>query len=242
MYTSCRVPGNILWQPQATTDLRSSVLGVSWANPSIGSHSVKWIQKWPGRSQANENKVPTVLVYPNSNPQTPSSWGFLSETAAEQNAEDKDYKDWFKTFLDPIYFNKKQVENNTDIPRSIADVEKWYEDYLRLLYRHIEFKLSPELSRTSWQDARIEFLFSVPTTWKPETVENLKSVALRAGFGSGQKHSISIGLTEAEAAAVHTSIEASGIFVVRSHQAQRLRLSLNSRPYPKYFSRRVTSF
>jgi hypothetical protein len=176
---------------------------------------VKWIQKWPGRGQANENKVPTILVYPGNNHQTPCSWGFLSETAAEQNAEDKDYIEWFKTLLDPIRLHKKQVEDSTDAPKSIDDVEKWYEDYLRLLYRHIEFKLSPELSGIAWQDARIEFLFSVPTTWKPEIVENLRSIAQRAGFGCGNKHLMSIGLTEAEAAAVHTSIEASGIFQVR---------------------------
>ena len=156
-----------------------------------------------------------MLVYPSGNDQSPCSWGFLSETTAEQNAEDKEYREWFKTFLDPIYFNEKQAENSADTPKSIADVEKWYEDYLRLLYRHIKFKLSGELSRTSWQDARIEFLFSVPTTWKPETVENAKAIALRAGFGSGQNHSVIMGLTEAEAAAVHTSIEASGIFAVR---------------------------
>ncbi len=154
-------------------------------------------------------------MYPGNNHQTPCSWGFLSETAAEQNAEDKDYIEWFKTFLDPIRLHKKQVEDSTDAPKSIDDVEKWYEDYLRLLYRHIEFKLSPELSGIAWQDARIEFLFSVPTTWKPEIVENLRSIAQRAGFGCGNKHLMSIGLTEAEAAAVHTSIEASGIFQVR---------------------------
>ncbi len=157
-------------------------------------------------------------MYPSNNHETPCSWGFLSETPAEQNAHDKDYIEWFKTFLDPVGLNKRQVEDIKDAPKSIAEVEKWYEDYLRLLYRHIEFKLSPELSGTTWQDGRVEFLFSVPTTWKPETVESLRSIAQQAGFGRGNNHSISIGLTEAEAAAVHTSIEASGIFKVRSCQ------------------------
>ena len=64
----------------------------------------------------------------------------------------------------------------------MKEVEKWYEDYLRLLYRHIEFKLNPELLRTSWHNAKIEFIFSVPTTWKPPTVEKFRAVAERAGF------------------------------------------------------------
>lgn len=94
------------------------------------------------------------------------------------------------------------------------EVEMFYEDYLRLLYTHIEFKLKPELSRTSWHNAKIEFIFSVPTTWKPPTVEKFRAITKRAGFGTAWGHKVSIGLTEAEAAAVHTSVEASGIFEV----------------------------
>jgi hypothetical protein len=174
---------------------------------------VKCLQKWPGRAQAHENKVPTVLVYPIGNP-TPSSWGFLSETAVEQNSDNREHVDWFKTFLDPAQLERKQKTDPADAPRSMGEVKKWYEDYLRLLYRHIEFKLSSELSRTSWHDARIEFRFSVPTTWEPQTVQLFRSIAERAGFGQAPKHSTSIELTEAEAAAVHTSMEASGIFGV----------------------------
>ena len=185
--------------------------GVSYANLSIGSENVKWIQKWPGRSQANENKVPTVVVYP-SNRTVPSSWGFVSETASEQHADDKDYRDWFKTYLDPVRLAQQQQDDPEDAPKSIKEVEKWYEDYLRLLYRHIEFKLASEIQGAAWQDARIEFIFSVPTTWNPEVVETYRIIAQRAGFGGWPSHQVTIGLTEAEAAAVHTSIEASGIF------------------------------
>jgi len=66
--------------------------GVSYANLSIGSETVRWVQKLPGRFQANENKVPTVVVYPKGNDE-PSSWGFLSETAVETTSEDKEYKE-----------------------------------------------------------------------------------------------------------------------------------------------------
>ena len=181
-------------------------LGVSYANLSIGSDTVKWIQKWPGRSQANENKVPTTVVYPNNQSQ-PSSWGFLSESSIEQN---KDIKEWFKTYLDPVRLAQGQRDDPEN--RSLNGVEKSYEDYLRLLYRHIEFKLGPDIQGATWQNARIEFIFSVPTTWAPEVVETFRSIAQKAGFGGWPSHTITIGLTEAEAAAVHTSIEASGIF------------------------------
>lgn len=98
------------------------------------------------------------------------------------------------------------------------EVEKWYEDYLQLLYRYIELKLNPELSGTSWHNAKIEFLFSVPTTWKPQTVEKFREITERAGFGRVWSHKVNIGLTEAEAAAVHTSVEAPGIFEVRVYR------------------------
>ncbi|KAL9614056.1 MAG: hypothetical protein Q9167_001410, partial [Letrouitia subvulpina] len=173
--------------------------------------TVKWIQKWPGRSQANENKVPTILVYPNDQFR-PSSWGFLSETTAEQYAEDKDFKDWFKTFLDPVRLEQKQAEDPIYSPRTIEEVERWYEDYLKLLYKHIEHKLSSELAGQPWHNARIEFIFSVPTTWPPAVVERYRSTVENAGFAQCRNHSLVIGLTEAEAAAVYTALEAPGIF------------------------------
>ncbi|KAF2497224.1 hypothetical protein BU16DRAFT_617235 [Lophium mytilinum] len=193
-------------------DFGMTCTGVSYANLSIGSETVRWVQKWPGRFQANENKVPTVVVYP-TNKSEPSSWGFLSETIAETTAEDKEYREWFKTSLDPQKLLKKQEEDPENTAKSIAEVEKWYTDYLQKLYQYIAFKLESELSGVTWKDATIEFLFSVPTTWAPNpTVELFRSITSRAGFGEHIGHSVSIGLTEAEAAAVHVSTEACGIF------------------------------
>ncbi|OCK79537.1 hypothetical protein K432DRAFT_426449 [Lepidopterella palustris CBS 459.81] len=193
-------------------DFGMTCTGVSYANLSIGSSTVRWIQKWPGRSQANENKVPTILVYPLGQSE-PSSWGFLSETAVELNSEDKEHKEWFKTYLDPYQLLQKQAKDPEAAPKSLAEVEKCYEDYFRKLYQCITHKLGHEISGASWEDARIEFIFSVPTTWAPNpTVENFRTIVNRAGFGTLTNHTVSIGLTEAEAAAVHVSTEASGIF------------------------------
>ena len=86
--------------------MRCSSLGVAYSSLSIGAHTVKCIQKWPGGAQALENKVPSVLVYPN-NSKEPCSWGLLSETATEQMSDEKDYKDWFKTYFDPVRLAEK---------------------------------------------------------------------------------------------------------------------------------------
>lgn len=52
------------------------------------------------------------------------------------------------------------------------------------------------------------FIFSLPTTWNShEMIERkFKNAILRAGFGSvGSNHTVELGLTEAEAAAVYTA-------------------------------------
>jgi hypothetical protein len=181
-------------------------------NLSIGNDTVRWVQKWPGRYQANENKVPTVVVYPTGS-QEPSSWGFLSETIAETTAEDKEYKEWFKICLDPEKLRVRQREDPDGAPGSLQEVERWYGDYLKKMYEYLSFKLGAELSGVGWEEARVEFIFSVPTTWAPvPTVENFKRIVREAGFGLHHGHSLTIGLTEAEAAAVHVSTEAPGIF------------------------------
>ena len=80
-----------------------------------------------------------------------------------------------------------------------------YCDFFRFLYQTIQLKLKGELANR-WEDASIEFIFSVPTTWKPvPTIERFRSTIERAGFGRYPNHKIDIGLTEAEAAAVHTA-------------------------------------
>ena len=101
-----------------------------------------------------------------------------------------------------------------------------YQDYFVFLYQYIESKLQMELP-SRWEDARIEFIFSVPTTWKPHpTVERFRSITARAGFGRYPNHKSTIGLTEAEAAAVHMSRESPAIFRVRIGELCR---SLNAR-------------
>jgi hypothetical protein len=93
-----------------------------------------------------------------------------------------------------------------------------YCDFFRFLYQTIQQKLQGELANR-WEDANIEFIFSVPTTWRVvPTVERFRSTIERAGFGKHPNHKADIGLTEAEAAAVHTArvfpklFNASGFF------------------------------
>ena len=87
-----------------------------------------------------------------------------------------------------------------------------YTDYFHFLYRTIEQRLKGELAST-WEDAKIEYIFSVPTTWQPvPTVERFRRIIAAAGFGSNPNHKADIGLTEAEAAAVYMARNMPGLF------------------------------
>jgi hypothetical protein len=44
--------------------------------------------------------------------------GFLSETIVETTAKDKEYKEWFKTSLDPEKLRQKQLEDPAGAPES----------------------------------------------------------------------------------------------------------------------------
>ncbi|KAH7394392.1 hypothetical protein BKA66DRAFT_411060 [Pyrenochaeta sp. MPI-SDFR-AT-0127] len=193
-------------------DFGMTCTGVAYCNVSTGADTVRHIQRWPGRTQANENKVPTLLVYPENSP-TPSSWGFLAETAQETSGAGHESREWFKIMLDEELLEqmRKNSSDPSKVPQ-IQEVEKWYTHYFQYLYRTIEARLKGELAST-WEAARVEFIFSVPTTWKPiPTVERFRKVISLAGFGSHPNHTASIGLTEAEAAAVHTARSMPGIF------------------------------
>lgn len=185
---------------------------MAYALPKNGGN-IRWIQKWPGRAQANENKVPTVLVYPHEHDR-PSSWGFRSiQNKAEQNPLHGNVREWFKTSLDPANIATMRKRDPTDTTAH-EDVRHWYRDFFTLLYEHVEQKLSQELPNFEWSAANIEFLFSMPTTWNHQIVEMFREIVGQAGFGgpANAQHTVTMSLTEAEAAAVHVSTEAAGVF------------------------------
>ena len=70
-------------------------------------------------------EVPTVLVYP-KNSTSPSSWGFLSEKPTEQMSENKECKEWFKTFLDEdkLWQAQRSLQSQGVCPSSIQEVEQ----------------------------------------------------------------------------------------------------------------------
>jgi hypothetical protein len=156
--------------------------------------------------------VPTLLSYSREN-QSLQTWGFGADQRGEHTNPDREIVDWFKVYLDDGVLSMMRKHDPINTPKSAVEVERWFEDYLRELCMHIESRLSAELPvNKTWASSMVEFVFSVPTTWPPPTVERFRSIVSRAGYGKNPSHSITVGLTEAEAAAVSTSVDAPGMF------------------------------
>ncbi len=148
--------------------------------------------------------MPTAICYKDGRV---SSWGFGATT--DDEIEDRSgYKEWFKTLLDPNEYKRRKEEDRSSVPRSHDEVRNYFRDFLRKLYSYIE--KFPEIQGLTggmpWKDTNVEFSFTVPTTWTSVGItKDYETIIREAGFGKpGTNHSVSVGLTEAEAAAVHT--------------------------------------
>ena len=160
---------------------------------------VKLLQHWPGKEDKTENKVPTSLIYHDKNLK---SWGFLCDRLDLPEHPNPKRQQYFKLWLDKSHLQDVFVGTNGP---SHDDVKQWFTDFLERLYQHIKVTFSQGPYAKEWQ-AKVDFVFSVPTTWKTQNVfKTYKECIKNAGFKSGGKrHNFFIGLTEAEAAAIHT--------------------------------------
>lgn len=162
-------------------------MGPEWPAP-------KAIQHWPGKlGYENRNKVDTAIAYDTKSGYS-TTWGFLID---EENS-DLEVHDLFKLYLDP------SLEDDFPSKPTIQEARKWFADYLHFIYQAIVQHFDDSYPR--WNSRTVEFLFSVPTTWKsPGMIAQIEELIKRAGFGERSNFIVRITLTEAEAAAVTTS-------------------------------------
>ncbi|KAH7007838.1 hypothetical protein B0J12DRAFT_753154 [Macrophomina phaseolina] len=155
--------------------------GPEWPDP-------KPVQQWPGEhSNLLANKVVTAVSYDDAALERPASWGFLAEDGNSEFLHRK-----FKLALDPSY---------TKGPYSHDEARRLFRDYLRYMYDflHDHFASSDD----EWSRKKVEYVFSVPTTWKDAGMISKVEASIReAGFGGGTYQRARISLSEAEAAAV----------------------------------------
>ncbi|KAK4982639.1 hypothetical protein LTR50_007651 [Elasticomyces elasticus] len=150
--------------------------------------------RWPGKSR-NElySKVETAVSY-NVGGQVSASWGFQCDEEDESVEVNKN----FKLFLDPHYKPTFEFAPMRD------EAQRWYSDYLRFLYSYIKRTLGESIAQFAFKN--IEFVFSVPTTWKDEAmIADVQRLISDAGYGKPDNERFTVTLTEAEAAAVYAA-------------------------------------
>ena len=137
------------------------------------------------------NKVPSSLVYQPGGKWTVKAWGFASQN-------NTGIKEWCKRSLDPAKHaalmetlrrypdqGTSPTENAgpSEFP-SYNEVKRFYKDYMRCLYTHLSDQIQEKTG--SWQAKRVEFIFSLPCTFKePAIARALLALVKEAGFGTG---------------------------------------------------------
>ncbi|KXX80591.1 Chaperone protein HscA [Madurella mycetomatis] len=184
-------------------DLGTTYTGVAWMTPRT---PVQVISDWPGSGDRNERKVPTTLIYHGNG--VVSSWGFMCADD-DTTMQGKSKHEFFKIFMEADTLAGAQQQGLSGAPASTLEAQRFCTDYLRQVYLHVKDSIESEIGRRDlggWSGMRVEFVFSVPTTWTSLSVINtFRDVIRNAGFGvEGPRHSAEIDLTEAEAAAVAT--------------------------------------
>lgn len=191
-----------------------------------GSEPPQVIQDWPGRgtSPSHDMKVPTKIMYRDDNrilsedTDRVLNWGYGLDLDCHRPGADAEASTMpfslFKLFVDPDELARCQSSNHTHkVPATHEHALKIVTDYLHCVYQHVEKIIMQAIScstAAAWDDLAIDFVFSVPTTWAPKTVNYMKTCILNAGFAKnseagpteGPHHIAVVDLTEAEAAAV----------------------------------------
>ncbi|KAG5756137.1 hypothetical protein H9Q70_001221 [Fusarium xylarioides] len=192
---------------RVAVDFGTTYTGVSFDTPNEENNEIQIINKWPGEEGA-EDKVPTVLAK-DDDINGDIKWGF----SCKDLPDDKKWK-LFKLLLDPAFLRRRLQNKGHDpwTPRKLSEVHDVVVRFLHQVYLHISSAIPRLLQKAHslrsglkfkrWDSMNIEFIFSTPTTWSPPVSQCFRNLVARAGFGNEENHSIGLGLTEAEAAAV----------------------------------------
>jgi hypothetical protein len=139
--------------------------------------------------------VPTCIEY-GSDSNSVINWGFQ----CDPEAKGSNFKEFFKLHLAPQY------QDEYPGAPTRHEAQRWFQDYIQCIYQHVLSHFNNTIPH--FASRNVEFLFSVPTTWKDvRMVEETRSLLESAINSKTSNHRASIGLTEAEAAAVYAGNE-----------------------------------
>lgn len=153
----------------------------------------------PSTCTVTEIKVPTKIAYdPADN--NKRVWGYhCSNTSFHVHK-------YFKFYLDEYTLDKTYKAHMSE-PPSMPQVKRWIRDFMTELLKHSKEKLETDiLKHSDSKTVKYEYHFSVPTTWSMVPKETFAQTVKEAMGGLCQTEAINICLSEAEAAAIYTSV------------------------------------
>ncbi|TVY38313.1 hypothetical protein LSUB1_G004387 [Lachnellula subtilissima] len=183
-------------------DFGQTYTGVAWSN--LATSTTQSIQDWPGLPPDSvETKVPTKIIIPHDGSEP--RWGFLCNLEDDYQGAGE-VREHFKIYLDQETIHLARKEGVKNVVGTTEEALTLITEYLRQIHQHIKFSIESQIG--PWTEKKIEFLFSLPTTWTSfETTNKFNKAIVAAGFSSENptKHSAKLELTEAEAAAVYVA-------------------------------------
>ncbi|KAI5796502.1 hypothetical protein EDC01DRAFT_727534 [Geopyxis carbonaria] len=194
--------GDVEWRPDLIigVDLGTTFTGVSYCGTDAKGGVMEppaYICRWPGDNGIHK-KVPTMISGGTQNYQR--SWGFGAKTLRDCCMRGVVVEQRFKLLLG--------LDTLTDdVGLSLEIVKDWFAQYLDNLYAWISETLgcSDLTDNKPFNETKVEFLFSVPTTWKADIIQRYNRI-LEEVFGKVQNHRYSISQNEAEAAAAFVAL------------------------------------
>ena len=149
----------------------------------------KTIQRWPGPSNNHlSDKVPTELIYTDRDEKSVDAWGSHCNKRLQGLVA--------RSFKLNIASN---TSNGPEHGHDISLARQYFRDYITEVCAYIEGCLKKRIPH--YKSNRVEFVFSIPTTWDfdTEALREIESI-LRGNVGVSRDRKAGLGLTKAAAA------------------------------------------
>ncbi|KAF5586243.1 actin-like ATPase domain-containing protein [Fusarium pseudocircinatum] len=158
---------------------------VAYADPS--ENKVHHVTNWP-EGFKNYNKVPSMVAFERRNLE---AWGFGVMNLEPQSITNLNSYKLFK----PL-FNSPNSPDATEAKLCVCT-------FLEALHKHLQQELKGMLPEQTWDESKVKFLFSYPTTWDQETKERFSTTIEEAGYKKWGDQASLLSLDEVEASTLH---------------------------------------
>ncbi|KAF5639360.1 actin-like ATPase domain protein [Fusarium sp. NRRL 52700] len=166
-------------------DFGTTGTAVAYANPA--ENKVHHVKNWP-EGFKNYDKVPSMVAFKRRNLE---AWGFgVMNLELESITNLNSYK-----LFKPL-FNSPNRPDATEAKQCVCT-------FLEALLKHLQEELKGLLPGQIWDESKVKFLFSYPTTWDQETKERFSTAIEEAGYKKRGDQASLLSLDEAEASMLH---------------------------------------